>query len=140
VPEDLDRMLELYHAAGGSFVNWRSRTGRRRSFSHSSDACLVNPMGVVARGWPAVPATTKEAAAQFSEGEITLELFHRVEMHDVAYITEVKSWRADSWETGERAAGALRVASILRRETAGWKVLHRHADPFPCRPPPSGTH
>lgn len=139
MPDDLDTMLERYHAAGGSFVNGDPEP-QKAVFSHGADACLVNPMGVVARGWPAVAATMEAAAAQFSDGEITFELLHRIEMHDVAYITEVESWRARLVATGERATGTLRVTSIFRRETDGWKVLHRHADPIPCRPPPSGTH
>jgi ketosteroid isomerase-like protein len=135
VSEELDAALERYHAAGHSFVNGDPEP-QKAVFSHSSDACLVNPMGVIASGWAAVGATMDEAAARFSGGDMAFEPIHRVELGDVAYVTEIESWRARLVETGEEAAGALRVTSILRRESDGWRVVHRHADPIPRRAAP----
>jgi len=136
--KELDDLLDRYHAAGASFVDGDPEP-QKAVFSHSADACLINPMGIVARGWPAVATTMDAAAARFCGGEITFELIHRVETPDVAYIAEVERWRARLVETGDFGSGELRVTSVLRRESRGWRVVHRHADPIPPQLPPHST-
>ena len=49
---------------------------------------------------------------------------------DLAYLVEVERYEAKVRGRDDITALALHVTSIFSRETDGWKLLHRHADPI----------
>jgi ketosteroid isomerase-like protein len=103
-------------------------------FSSSDDVCLVNPVGIIARGRREVEKTIEQASAQFSGGEIEFEPVSREVTAELAYITEIERWSAYVGGSEELSSGQLRVTSVLRPEEGSWKVVHRHADPIVPRP------
>lgn len=48
---------------------------------------------------------------------------------DLAYTVEIERVRTKVDGREDLSDVAVRVTSIYRREPAGWKLLHRHADP-----------
>ena len=53
----------------------------------------------------------------------------------LAYLVEVERFEAKVGAKEEITSGALRVTSVLRPESSGWRIVHRHADPITAARP-----
>lgn len=62
--EDLDQVVEQYHAALGEFMKG-SHEPAQRLFSDRDDVTLGNPFGPFARGFVQVTDTMRRAAAHY---------------------------------------------------------------------------
>lgn len=133
--DELELAIERYHAAGREFVQGNPEP-QKSIFSHGDDVCLVNPVGVVAKGWSETAATMEQASTHFREGMMEFERVAHQITPELAYITEIERWQAKV-AGGDLSSGELRVTSILRPEDGTWKVALRHADPIERRSPPS---
>jgi ketosteroid isomerase-like protein len=72
-----------------------------------------------------------DAATNYDDGRaIGFDLIARYETADLACIAEIERYEAKVGGADDARPIALRVTSVLRRETDGWKVVHRHADPI----------
>jgi ketosteroid isomerase-like protein len=130
VASDFDQFVEQYHRALDEFFRGNPNPAKAL-YSHLEDATLANPFGPVAIGWELVAEAMERAASNYRDGEATT--FETLSTHvtpELAYLVELERFRAKVGGSEEHASGALRVTSILRRESGAWKIVHRHADPI----------
>ena len=130
VAPDLDHFVDQYHRALDEFFRGDPEPAKML-YSHRQDASLANPFGPVAIGWEQVEETLERAASNYRDGGATgFETLAMCVTPDLAYIVEVKRFKARVGAKEEIASGALRVTSILRSEDGAWRIVHRHADPI----------
>jgi ketosteroid isomerase-like protein len=128
--EDLNAVIEQYHAAAGEFVKGNPDS-YKELWSQRDDVSLGNPFGPFAHGWKQVAATMERAAALYKDGEIIgFENLTTYVTPELAYIVEVEQFKIKIGGKNEASTVALRTTSIFRPEDATWKIVHRHADPI----------
>lgn len=130
VVDDLERVVEQYHAALGEFMKG-SYEPAKQLFSERDDVTLGNPFGPFARGWTQVVETMQRAASHYREGEASG--FDRISKYvtpELACIVEVERLESKVGGLEEVAPVHLRVTSIFRKEDGRWRLVHRHADPI----------
>ena len=128
--EDLDQLIERYHSALGEFMTGNPQPAIA-FFSRSDDITLANPFGPVARGPNQVKLAAERAAMNYSGGRaLSFQPFAKHVTPDLAYLVEVERYEAKVGGRDDVTPFALRVTSIFGRETEGWKLVHRHADPI----------
>ena len=126
----LDEVIERYHLALDAFMRG-DHEPVRRLFSERDDVTLGNPFGPFARGFARVVEAMARAAANYRDGDASA--FDTVSKHvagDLAYLVEVDRLRSKVGGRDDLAPVELRVTTIFRRETDGWRIVHRHADPI----------
>jgi ketosteroid isomerase-like protein len=83
-----------------------------------------------------VAETIARAASHYRDGRATG--FERVAAYatpDLAYIVEIERYEARVGGRADMSSVVLRVTTVLRPEDAGWKIVHRHADPITTTQP-----
>ena len=126
--EDLDDALDRIHLALDAFFKGVAEP-TKVAYSHRDDVSLANPFGPPALGWDAVSATMQLAAAHYRDGRATG--FDRLAGHasgELAYILEIEHYVVKIGGDDRESRVDLRVTTVLRREAAAWKIIHRHAD------------
>lgn len=98
-------------------------------WSTADDVTLAGGFGgQVEKGWAAVSKRLDWAASQFTQGSHENTRLVASSSGDLGYV--VQRERITFTPTG--AAGLTsrdyRVTMVFRRESAGWRVVHRHAD------------
>jgi len=127
---DLEKVLEDYHRAIEAVIRG-DPAPQERLWSRRDDVTLANPLGPPALGWTEVSNALRRAVSQLSDGEaLTFERIAENSSEDLAYTLEIERCRVKVGGARGTAPSSLRVTTIFRREEAGWKVLHRHADPI----------
>ena len=104
--------------------------GYKALYSEAEDITLGNPFGGFRRGREAVLEQIERAASHYRDGATTA--FETVTQHvgpDLAYTVEIERFRTKIGGQDHTSDLALRVTCIYRRETDGWRLVHRHADP-----------
>ena len=127
---DIDEVIERYHRALGAFMRGDHEPARQL-FSERDDVTLGNPFGPFARGSAQVVEAMARAADNYRDGDANA--FDTVSKHvagDLAYLVEVERLRSKVGGREDLASVELRVTTIFRRETDGWRIVHRHADPI----------
>jgi ketosteroid isomerase-like protein len=87
--------------------------------------------GAGEKGWKAVGARYDWASSQYQRGNATMKVdYHNIVVSgDVAVTVGVE--RQQGVRVGDQrqaVSRALRATQVFRRETDGWKLVHRHAD------------
>ena len=137
--EDLDELIERYHSALSEFMTGNPQPAVA-FFSRRDDITLANPFGPVARGPYQVKLAAERAAMNYRGGRaIGFEPFAKCVTRDLAYLVEVERYEAKVGSRNDLKPLALRVTSIFGRETDGWKLVHRHADPITTVQPPESV-
>ena len=127
--DDFDQLITEARAALEQIAQG-SADGYKALFSRGEDLTLGNPFGGFARGWDAVVEMAERAASHYRDGELVgFETVTRHVGDDFAYTVEIERFRTKVGDAAEAHEVALRVTCIYRRESEGWKLLHRHADP-----------
>ena len=130
---DFSGFLEHYHRALGEIINGRPAL-YQSLFSQRDDTTLANPFapfGPVSRGYAQVSETIARAASNYVEGQVVgFENFTTFRTAEWGYLVEVERFEATVKGREERSSLALRVTTIVLREGADWKIVHRHADPI----------
>jgi ketosteroid isomerase-like protein len=128
--QGLEQFVAQYHDALDEFFRGNPEPAKML-YSHRDDASLANPFGPVAIGWPRVAEAMERAASNYAEGHaIGFETLATYVTSDLAYLVEIERFEAKVGGKEQIASGALRVTSVLRPETGGWRIVHRHADPI----------
>lgn len=102
-----------------------------RVWSHADDATYFDTRGEVQRGWAALEAYWKNAAAANAQADVRIsavaELLQVVTSGDLAYVVASEAVRRE----GDPAVMQTRATNVFRRENGEWKMIHRHADAPP---------
>jgi ketosteroid isomerase-like protein len=132
---DLGSAIEQSHAALAAILKG-DPSGYRALYSLADDVTLGNPFGPYVRGRQNVEATLARAASYYRDGEVTgVELVEKYVSDNLACVIEVERGRSKVGGAEEMAPVTVRVTSVFRLETEGWKLVHRHADPITTQRP-----
>jgi len=137
--QDLTSVIEQSHQALDAILRGDA-SGYRALFSQADDVTLGNPFGPYARGRKDVEATLAGAAANYRDGAATgVDLVAKYVSDDLACVVEVERGRARVGGSTQQLSIAVRVTSVFRKESGGWKLVHRHADPITTPRPASSV-
>ena len=131
LPPELAEAIEEDHRALDALLRGDAEP-KKKMFSHSHDVSLANPLGPPVRGWDQVETTLERVASQVREGQA--QRFERISEYateGLAYVLEIE--RCPGIKVGgseESKPFSLRATTVWRRETDGWRIAHRHADPI----------
>lgn len=136
VPEaELRTMLGKYAEAATLFYDGKP-DAVKALWSHSDDVTLSGAAGgATAKGWSDVSSRLDWASSQFlgTNGSKTIEQVQTVVSGDFAYIVQYEHIRYHPAGQSGIAKRDYRVTTIFRRESEGWRVVHRHADTLMTR-------
>ena len=98
-------------------------------WSHGDDITLSGGFGgTVEKGWTNVGKRLDWVGRQFSNGTNTIERVVTNQNGALAYVIQLEHISFTVPETGAAASRDYRVTMIFRRESAGWRIIHRQAD------------
>lgn len=126
----LEAMLIEYAAAASQFYDGHPEAVKAL-WSHADDVTLSGAAGgPTAKGWTEVSARLGWASSQFlgTHGTKAVEEVQAAVSGDFAYIVQYEHIRYRRSGQTQEAERNYRVTTIFRRESAGWRVVHRHAD------------
>ncbi len=137
--QDFTSVIEQSHKAGDAILRGDA-SGYRALLSEGDDVTLGNPFGPYVRGRKAVEAALASSAANYRDGAITgADLVATYLSDDLACVVEVERGRTRVGGSEEQLPVAVRVTSVFRKESGGWKLVHRHADPITTPRPVSSV-
>jgi ketosteroid isomerase-like protein len=97
---------------------------------HAEDYTLLPPNGGDARsGFDGSDDAVESTARTFRGGQAELEVFKTYRSGDLAVLVAVER---QVGKVGDLPSQdwSLRITLVFRREGAGWRLVHRHADPL----------
>ena len=129
LPDGLAAAIEEDHAALHEFMRGNPEP-KKRIYSREDDATLANPLGPPARGWADLSRRLDEASAILRDAaSLSFEQVSAVITRDLAYTVEIEHYQGQQFAgSDQRHDVDLRVTTIFRRESMGWRIVHRHAD------------
>ncbi len=131
-----DQTVEKYHKAMGEFYKGNAQP-ILAIFSVEEDVSLSNPVGPTRMGRNNISDAEVKVASTLREGQVTgFESLSRFVSCDFAYLIENEHYQTKVGGKPDFDEINLRVTSIFRMETGGWKMVHRHADPIAAVQPP----
>ncbi|MGN6392294.1 MAG: YybH family protein [Gemmatimonadales bacterium] len=130
MPEDLEELIERYHAAMTPFAKGDPKPVKDL-YSKAHDVVLANPFGPAVRGWAAASERLDFASSRMHDGEVTgFDEVARYQSGDLFVLHETEYWRSRIADRHAVEPWQLRVTTTFRREDSEWRVVHRHADPI----------
>jgi ketosteroid isomerase-like protein len=99
-------------------------------WSHTDDVTLFGALGgPIEIGWDAVAARLDWGSSNYADGTRSREEISRTVGSNFAYLVQKEIIEARiRGQTDERSKQELRVTMVFRRESDGWRIVHRHAD------------
>ena len=127
-PQDLLAFLTRMDAAQIELQNGRA-DDYKALWSRSRDVTLSGGLGgAIEKGWDAVGRRLDWVGTQFSNGTNRIE---RVVVHasgDLAYLVQAEHLKYRVPGQDKDTTRDYRVTMVFRRETGGWRIVHRQAD------------
>jgi ketosteroid isomerase-like protein len=108
----------------------------KRLYSHTDDITIFGGFGGLERGWAETEPRLDWAASQFAGGSVEKKDLSVIVGADLACTVTIERYDAQL-KDGSSFKESLRVTQLFRREAAGWRLVHRHADPMVERRQPS---
>jgi len=127
---DLASMLVKYSEAKPAFYDGRP-DAVKALWSHADDVTLSGAAGgTTAKGWSEVSRRLSWASSQFlnSNGSWSDEQLQVTVSGGFAYIVQYEHVRYHPPGQAKEGRRDYRVTTIFRRESDGWRIVHRHAD------------
>jgi ketosteroid isomerase-like protein len=107
--------------------------------SQRDDVVLANPLGPPIVGFASVAAEAERVASMFIDGEPTVfDEVARWVSDDLGYVVAIEHARVKRSGSEAFVPMDLRVTTIFRRESDGWRLCVRHADRVTGLPIPTG--
>jgi ketosteroid isomerase-like protein len=98
-------------------------------WSHGDDITLSGGFGgTTEKGWEHIGPRLDWVAAHFSKGASSFERLAAQSSGDLGYVVQVEHIRYEIPGQSVGSTRDYRVTMVFRREAAGWRLLHRHAD------------
>jgi len=98
-------------------------------WSHADDTTLSGGLGgTIERGWEQISRRLDWVGTQFSEGTNKIDRLVSAESCDLGYVVQLEHLRFRVPGQSETSTRDYRVTMVFRRESDGWKLVHRHAD------------
>jgi SnoaL-like domain len=97
-------------------------------WSHGDEVSLCGGFGGMESGWNKVAARLDWASSQISEGTRSSEEIRSTVGADFAYIVQSEQIRFRVPGRAEQSTVDFRVTMVFRRNSDGWRIVHRHAD------------
>jgi hypothetical protein len=105
-------------------------------WSRADDVTLCGGFGGVERGWKNVTDRLSWVSKKYSDGTRAREEISRMMATDFAYLVQKEVIRSRVGSRAEPSTQELRATMVFRRETDGWRIVHRHADLQTATRPP----
>lgn len=125
--EGVEQAITRFYDALNHLINGDSMP-MSAILSHRDDATAFLGWGGYDRGWAQLESRWEWARSQFAGGQVTAENINMVVTDTLAYTVALERGRVRLAGGDEPGEQTLRVTHIYRREEAGWKLVHRHAD------------
>ena len=125
---DWNYFMKKLEAAEVEFINGRPEDFKSL-WSHTDDATLSGGLGgAIEVGWENVAARLDWVSPNYAEGTRSRQEFSCHVYDDFAYLVQKEFFEARVGSDTERSKDELRVTMVFRRESNGWRIVHRHAD------------
>lgn len=126
---DLATLLQLHSDANAALM-----VGDARRFAHmlrpADDFTFMSPFGgAPSHGFDASPEGLKRLGRFFRAGTLEVEPVAAYAAGDLAVLALTERTEVEAGGLPRQPWG-LRVTVAYRREGAGWRLVHRHADPL----------
>lgn len=120
---ETDHPLAALNAFYRAF-NTRDLQAMEQNWWRSDAASMSNPLGGVARGWPAI----RKVYARIFGGKAQVRVaFHDYTLHEAGDMFYVVGRERGTLESGDtRLALAIRTTRLFRRIDGAWKQVHHH--------------
>jgi ketosteroid isomerase-like protein len=104
--------------------NQRDLQAMERHWWNDGDASMSNPLGGIARGWPAI----REVYARIFNGKARVHVaFHDYTLHEADDMFYAVGRERGTLVNGEtHLALAIRTSRLFRRIDGEWKQVHHH--------------
>lgn len=128
-PGAFDEAVDKSRQALITFIQGDS-SGMKSLYSTTEDVVLANPLGPPWRGRDAVCEGLDRAVTFFKGGTCEFEEVVKYAVGDLGYVFQIERAQAKLGDAEELKGITLRVTMIYRRESEGWQIVHRQADPI----------
>jgi ketosteroid isomerase-like protein len=122
---DLDPVQPL--AALSAFYrafNQRDLAAMASNWSHEDAASMSNPLGGIARGWPAIRAIYERIFAGRARVQVT---FHDFTLHEAGDFFHAVGRERGTLTSGDMQLDlAIRTTRLYRRIDGAWRQVHHH--------------
>lgn len=105
-------------------------------WSHADDVTLCGAFGRVECRWENVAARLDWASSKYADGTRSRQEISGAVDADFAYLVQTELIRSRLANRTEQSNLELRVTMVFRRESDGWRIVHRHADSLISSQPP----
>jgi len=123
-----EQMLDRVDAAQLELQNGRPEPFKAL-WSHADDVTLSGGLGgEIERGWPAVSRRLDWVATQFSAATHQRERVTVYASGTLGYVVQREHIRFHVPGQAAESTRDYRVTMVFRKETAGWRMVHRQAD------------
>jgi len=128
VDEEFQAMLAKVDAA-----QLELQDGRPKEFkalwSQADDITLSGGFGgTIEKGWQQIGRRLDWVGAQFSKGSNTIERITFNANGELGYVVQIEHIRFHIPGQANESTRDFRVTMLFRRETEGWRIIHRQAD------------
>jgi hypothetical protein len=98
-------------------------------WSRADDVTLSGGFGgTIEKGWGQVGRRLDWVGTQFSKGSNTIERLVTGESGDLGYVVQLEHIRFHAPGQAQESRRDYRVTMVFRRESEGWRIVHRQAD------------
>lgn len=128
----LDQAFEIFLAEVDA-AQLELQNGKPDAFkalwSHTDDVTLSGGFGgAIEKGWQQIGRRLDWVGTQFSNGANTIERLVKQANGDLAYVVQTEHIRFRVPGQTKESTRDYRVTMLFRRESAGWRIIHRQAD------------
>lgn len=104
--------------------NLRDLDAMASNWAHEGEASMSNPLGGIARGWPAIRAIYERIFAGRARVQVT---FHDFTLHEAGDFFHAVGRERGTLANGDTQLGlAIRTTRLYRRIDGAWRQVHHH--------------